>query len=105
MLELSVIETAFTPWQSLAGGVLICLASVLLMLSLGRIMGATGILAGVLTPSAHPDKGWRLAILAGMVSGPLALLVLTGAFDADVATVAVGVIGILAGVAVDRQRQ
>lgn len=57
MLELSVIETAFSPWQSLAGGVLIGLASVLLMLSLGRIMGATGILAGVLTPSAHPDKG------------------------------------------------
>ena len=82
MLELSVIETAFTPWQSLAGGVLIGLASVLLMLSLGRIMGATGILAGVLTPSAHPDKGWRLAILAGMVSGPLALLALTGAMPA-----------------------
>lgn len=79
MLELSVIETAFTPWQSLAGGVLIGLASVLLMLSLGRIMGATGILAGVLTPSAHHDKSWRLAILAGMVSGPLALMVLTGA--------------------------
>ena len=83
MLELSVIETTFTPWQSLAGGVLIGLASVLLMLSLGRIMGATGILAGVLTPSAHPDKGWRLAILAGMVSGPLALLVLTGASESE----------------------
>ncbi len=82
MLDTSVIETAFTPWQSLAGGVLIGLASVLLMLSLGRIMGATGILAGVLTPSAHPDKRWRLAILAGMVSGPLALLVLTGAMPA-----------------------
>lgn len=82
MLELSVIETAFTPWQSLAGGALIGLASVLLMLSLGRIMGATGILAGVLTPSAHPDKDWRIAILAGMVSGPLALMVLTGAMPA-----------------------
>lgn len=34
-----------------------------------------------------------------------ALLVLTGAFDADPATVAVGVIGLLAGIAVDRQRQ
>lgn len=78
MLDPSVIETAFTPWQSLAGGILIGLASVLLMLSIGRIMGATGILAGVLTPAAHPDKGWRAAILAGMVSGPLALMVLTG---------------------------
>jgi uncharacterized protein len=79
MLELSVIETAFTPWQSLAGGILIGLASVLLMLSLGRIMGATGILAGVLTPAAHPDKSWRFAILAGMVTGPLALMVAAGA--------------------------
>lgn len=75
-------ETAFTPWQSLAGGGLIGLASVLLMLTLGRIMGATGIVAGVLTPAAHPDTGWRLAILAGMVSGPIAVLALTGQMPA-----------------------
>jgi len=72
------IDTIFTPWQSLAGGALIGVASVLLMLTLGRIMGATGILAGVLTPRTHPDTGWRLAVLAGMVSGPLAVLTLTG---------------------------
>ncbi len=72
------IDTLFTPWQSLAGGALIGLASVLLMLTLGRIMGATGILAGVLTPIIHPDTGWRLAVLAGMISGPLAVLALTG---------------------------
>lgn len=82
MLKLSVFETAFSPWQSLAGGVLIGLASVLLMLLLGRIMGATGILAGVLTPSAHPDSRWRFGVLAGMVSGPLALMVLTGSMPA-----------------------
>jgi uncharacterized protein len=34
MPELTVIETLFTPWQSLAGGALIGLASVLLMLML-----------------------------------------------------------------------
>lgn len=77
MPELTVIETLFTPWQSLAGGVLIGLASVLLMLTLGRVMGATGVLAGVLTPSAHPDAGWRLALLAGMISGPLVVLAVT----------------------------
>lgn len=75
-------ETEFTPWQSLAGGGLIGLASVLLMLTLGRIMGATGILAGALTPMTHPDTGWRLAILAGMVSGPLAVFALTGQMPA-----------------------
>ena len=73
-----MIDTVFTPWQSLAGGALIGLASVLLMLTLGRIMGATGILAGVLTPIIHPDTGWRLAVLAGMISGPWAVLALTG---------------------------
>ena len=39
---MTTIETLFTPWQSLAGGALIGLASTLLMLFLGRIMGATG---------------------------------------------------------------
>jgi hydrogenase/urease accessory protein HupE len=34
-----------------------------------------------------------------------ALLVLSGALDADLGTLAVGVIGLLAGVAVERQRQ
>jgi len=71
-------DTVFTPWQSLGGGALIGVATVLLMLTIGRIMGATGILAGVLTPRAHPDTAWRLAVLAGMVSGPLAVLALTG---------------------------
>ena len=55
------IDTIFAPWVSLAGGALMGVASVLLMLTLGRIMGATGILAGVLTPTTHPDTGgvWR----------------------------------------------
>ena len=82
MPELTVNETLFTPWQTLAGGVLIGLASVLLMLTLGRVMGATGVLAGVLTPSAHPDAGWRLALLAGMISGPLVVLAVTGQMPA-----------------------
>ena len=72
------METVFTPWQSLGGGALIGLAATLLMLTLGRVMGATGILAGVITPAAHPDRSWRLAVLLGMVSGPLAVLAMTG---------------------------
>jgi hypothetical protein len=34
-----MIETTFTPFQSLRGGALIGLASVLLMATLGRVMG------------------------------------------------------------------
>jgi uncharacterized protein len=82
---MTVMETAFTPWQSMGGGALIGLATVLLMLTLGRIMGATGILSGLLMPSAPSDRTWRLAVLLGMVSGPVVILALTGQMpDVDV---------------------
>lgn len=73
-----MIETSFTPLQSVAGGVLIGAAAVLLMLYAGRIFGATGIVAGVLSPNMAGDRGWRLALLAGMISGPLLIRALTG---------------------------
>ncbi|WP_397544314.1 YeeE/YedE family protein [Roseovarius salis] len=72
------METHFTPIESLAGGVLIGLAAVALMAVLGRVMGATGILAGVMHPTGWRDWSWRAAVLAGMVSGPLAVLLVTG---------------------------
>ena len=74
--------TDFTPYQSLFGGGLIGLASVLLMLTLGRIFGATGILAGFLQPNDSQDWAWRAAILAGMVTGPLVYLLFTGEMPA-----------------------
>ncbi len=73
------METAFTPLQSLGGGVLIGLAAVLLMGIMGRIMGATGILTGVLSPTDMADWSWRAAVILGMASGPLAVYALTGA--------------------------
>lgn len=103
MPELSAIETAFTPWTGITGGVLIGLASVLLMLTRGRILGATGVLAAVLTPSAHPDTIWRYALLAGMVSGPLAVFALTGqmpAVEVPVSMTMILVGGLLVGVGV-----
>lgn len=73
-----MIETTFTPLQSLGGGALIGLASVLLMATMGRIMGATGILAGLLQPTDRYDWAWRAAILLGMISGPIAINFMTG---------------------------
>lgn len=73
-----MMETVFTPLQSLAGGVLIGVAAVLLMLVGGRVMGATGILTGAIAPSSSSDRAWRLAVLAGMISGPLAVLAVSG---------------------------
>jgi uncharacterized membrane protein YedE/YeeE len=61
---------AFDLISALLGGVLIGLASVLLMLLNGRIAGISGILGGALTISAR-DKIWRLAFIAGLIVAPI----------------------------------
>ena len=55
--------------QSLAGGVLIGLASWLLLFSLGRVAGISGIAGGLIAPRAAPagDRGWRWAFVLGLV--------------------------------------
>ncbi|WP_290558577.1 YeeE/YedE thiosulfate transporter family protein [Aestuariivita sp.] len=73
-----MMETVFTPLQSLGGGALIGLAAVLLMATLGRVMGATGIVTGLMQPANLGDWTWRAALLAGMISGPAAFLLLSG---------------------------
>lgn len=60
----------FTPWTSLAGGVMIGLAAVLLLIFSGRIAGISGIIGGLLTP-AKGDVAWRLAFLLGLVAAPV----------------------------------
>lgn len=62
--------TQFTPWLSMAGGILIGLSAVLLMALHGRIAGMTGILAAVLPPLST-DWQWRAAFLAGAIVAPM----------------------------------
>jgi uncharacterized protein len=71
------MTTDFTPFASLAGGVLIGLAAVLLMALNGRIAGMTMMIAALLSPRSG-DNAWRLAFLAGAVGGPV-LAMLGGA--------------------------
>ncbi len=59
----------FTPWPSLAGGVLIGTAAALFILFSGRLLGISGILGGLLAPR-RGDAGWRLAFVAGLVAAP-----------------------------------
>ena len=59
----------FTPWMSLAGGMLIGLAATLLVLLHGRIAGISGILGGLLRPSPG-DTAWRALFLLGLVLAP-----------------------------------
>lgn len=69
----------FTPLSSFAGGVLIGLSAVVLMLLNGRIAGVSGITAGLLTLSGPVrDMGWRLAFICGLVVGPLLPMFLQG---------------------------
>jgi len=98
-----MIETAFTPIASLAGGVLIGIASTLLMLTLGRVMGATGVLAGLFQPASSQDFAWRAALLVGMVSGPALVWLMSGempAVEVPISTVALIVGGLIVGVGV-----
>ena len=77
-----MIETEFTPIASLIGGILIGLSAVLLMAVQGRIMGATGILAGIFKPASASDFSWRAALVAGMATAPLVYLVAKGSMPA-----------------------
>ena len=93
----------FTPWASLAGGVLIGLAAVLLMLTLGRIMGATGVLNGLIQPRSGSDFWWRATLLAGMVSAPVLMALVTGKMptvDGPVSTLALLLGGFIVGLGV-----
>jgi len=67
---MSIDWNNFTPWSSLAGGMMIGGAATLLLLFNGRIAGISGILGGLLRPVGK-DIGWRVAFLGGLVASPL----------------------------------
>lgn len=68
---MTIAWNEFTPWSSLAGGVLIGIASALFILFSGRLLGISGILGGLLAPR-RGDAGWRLAFVAGLLAAPAA---------------------------------
>ncbi len=61
---------AFTPYASLAGGLLIGVAAAMFVLLNGRIAGISGIVGGLLRP-ARGDLSWRFAFVLGLVASPL----------------------------------
>jgi uncharacterized protein len=61
----------FTPWTSLAGGILIGGAAALFILFNGRILGVSGILGGLLA-RRPADTRWRLSFLLGLILAPSA---------------------------------
>ena len=73
----------FTPWTSLAGGVILGTAAAVFILVNGRILGVSGIVGGMLRPRSG-DLGWRLAFLLGMLAAPVLYLALDGTIPARI---------------------
>ena len=89
----------FTPWASLSGGILIGLATALLLLANGRVAGVSGLLGGLLRP-ARGDVAWRIAFVLGLFVAPIVWLAMRAMPPAQIdhspALLAVG--GLLVGV-------
>lgn len=72
------METAFTPFASFGGGMAIGLGVVLLMLGLGRVLGATGIMSGLIFSDTRDERVWRVFMVVGMILAPLVMFAITG---------------------------
>jgi len=96
---MDIAWNAFTPVASLAGGLLIGAAASVLVLCNGRIAGISGIVAGLLPPSAS-DRAWRALFVLGLLLAPL-LVSLASALPApriDAGYAAIVLAGLLVGV-------
>jgi uncharacterized protein len=90
----------FTPFASLAGGVVIGISVAAMLLFNGKIAGISGILAGVLRP-VKADIWWRVYFLAGLLAGGLLLrgvLPQSFAFGTVRSMGALAIAGVLVGV-------
>lgn len=70
-------STPFEPLAGLVGGLLIGSSVVLLLLTLGRIAGISGIAAGAMTQRGI-ERYWRLAFLIGVVLSAVLYMVFVG---------------------------
>ncbi|AKH69475.1 putative transporter component [Spongiibacter sp. IMCC21906] len=75
-----VPATEFTPLISVIGGVLIGASALLLMWSVGRIAGISGIVGGALTQKGS-ERSWRLVFIAGLFLGGFLAAYFSGALE------------------------
>ncbi|WP_372863813.1 YeeE/YedE family protein [Spongiibacter sp.] len=73
-----VVATEFTPYLSALGGVLIGSSAVLLMWSVGRIAGISGIVSGAALEHGE-ERNWRLLFILGLFIGAAISAGLSGA--------------------------
>ena len=60
----------FTPASALAGGMVIGIATAILLLLAGRIAGISGIVGGLFRRQPG-DIGWRFAFVSGLILAPI----------------------------------
>ena len=90
-----------TEWLlGLAGGVMIGIAAAVFLLFNGRIMGASGLLGGLVDGGAGNDRGERIAFIAGLVLVPGAIAAFSGGASTQLTSnlVLIVVSGLLVGV-------
>ena len=89
----------FTPLMSLAGGIIIGCAALVLLVSIQRIAGISGIIGG-LFPVIRQDLTWRLFFVAGLLLGGFVLATVypnSLAINLTYSTPALVVAGLLVG--------
>ena len=74
-MELDVAH--FTPITALAGGIFVGVAATGFAWVLGRVMGVSGIIGGLLS-AERGDRGWRWAFLIGLAAAPWLWIWLVG---------------------------
>jgi uncharacterized membrane protein YedE/YeeE len=90
----------FTPIPSLIGGIIIGIASAIMLLYVGKIAGISGIFGGLLN-AKRGDTAWRGMFVAGLLVGGLILLVAypdSLSIHVDRSMAAVIVAGMLVGI-------
>ncbi len=103
---MTIAWTQFTPWSALAGGLLIGLATALLLLGTGRVAGIAGIVAGPLKAlaggSPWREQTPRLLLIMGLLLAPWVwrLFSQLPPSTVDVGTPALIAAGLLVGVGV-----
>lgn len=97
----------FTPWTSLAGGMLIGAAAALLIIFNGRVAGISGIVGTLIdrlfvraTASEDRSNLWRCIFIAGLLlAAPLwSLVQALPAVSSDAGTITLVIAGLLTGI-------
>lgn len=84
----------------LLGGALIGTAAAVFLLVNGRIMGASGVIGGLVDGSSGNQKGERMALLAGLFIVPAILVALVGGAETNLTNnyAVIVIAGLLVGV-------